>query len=51
MIGAGLLAGVLTPPRYEIVPLENAVDAHRKLDAGGHEGRILLASPEGLSLG
>lgn len=51
MIGAGLLAGVLTPPRYEIVPLENATDAHRKLDAGGHEGRILLASPEGLALG
>jgi NADPH2:quinone reductase len=51
MIGAGLLAGVLTPPRYEIVPLQNAADAHRKLDAGGHEGRILLASPEGLSLG
>jgi NADPH2:quinone reductase len=51
MIGAGLRAGVLTPPRQEILPLEDAAKAHRRLDAGGFGGRILLASPEGLLLG
>jgi NADPH2:quinone reductase len=48
MLGAGLRAGVLTPPRHEILPLEDAAEAHRKLDGGGFGGRILLASPEGL---
>jgi len=43
VLGAGLIAGKLIAPRYEIMPLADAKLAHRKLEAGGYAGRILLA--------
>ncbi|WP_158278109.1 MULTISPECIES: quinone oxidoreductase family protein [Caulobacter] len=41
---AGLQAGVLSPPPYEILPLRQAQTAHRRLEAGGQVGRILLSA-------
>jgi NADPH2:quinone reductase len=35
-------SGVLTPPRYQILPLHDAAEAHRRLERGGVQGRILL---------
>jgi NADPH2:quinone reductase len=34
--------GALAPPRYRAMPLPEAAEAHRRLEAGGVEGRILL---------
>jgi NADPH2:quinone reductase len=43
VLGAGLMTGKLTPPGYRILSLADAKDAHRKLEAGGYAGRILLS--------
>ena len=34
--------GVLTPRVAELIPAEHAADAHRKLEAGGVRGRLVL---------
>jgi NADPH2:quinone reductase len=41
-LAAGLAKGALRPPRFETVPLEQAAEAHRRLEAGGVSGRLLL---------
>jgi NADPH2:quinone reductase len=41
-LAAALRSGAIRPPQHEIVPLPQAADAHRRLEAGGVQGRILL---------
>jgi NADPH2:quinone reductase len=41
-IFARLLRGELSPPAYETLPLSRAAEAHRRIEARGVRGRILL---------
>ena len=36
-------AGKLKPVTHKVLPLEDAGDAHRMMEAGGHQGKILLS--------
>lgn len=45
-IVAALRTGELRPPEYRTLPLAQAADAHRLLEAGGVRGRILLVPGE-----
>jgi tumor protein p53-inducible protein 3 len=40
--GAALEAGRLRPPIYKVLPLEQAVEAHRMMQASEHFGKIVL---------
>ena len=41
-LGAGLASGDIRAPAYETLPLLEAAEAHRRLEAGGVSGRLLL---------
>lgn len=45
-IVTALRSGELDPPEYRTLPLSQAADAHRLLEAGGVRGRILLVPGE-----
>jgi NADPH:quinone reductase len=40
--GAALEAGRLRPPIYKVLPLEQAAEAHRLMQASEHFGKIVL---------
>ena len=47
---AGLASGRIRAPDYQVLPLSHAAEAHRRMEAGGLSGRLLLvpdASEEG----
>lgn len=41
-LSAWLVSGAIRPPRHRTFPLRDAAQAHRLLEAGGVEGRVLL---------
>lgn len=41
-IGAWMAEGKVKPPVTEVYPLDRAADAHRRLEAGGVRGKLLL---------
>ncbi len=38
-------AGQVRPPIEAVLPLDQAAEAHRRLEAGGHTGKIILTTP------
>ncbi len=48
-LGDGLRRASIRPPRFDVVPLQEAAEAHRRLAAGGTTGRLLL-QPAGSSI-
>ena len=38
----GLASGEIRPPTWQVLPLSQAAEAHRRLEAGGVNGRLLL---------
>jgi NADPH2:quinone reductase len=41
-----LRSGDIEPPPFEQLPMANAAEAHRRMESGGHNGRIVLVPPE-----